>query len=137
MEILPIIGKPRTTTQEPETSKTSFGDFRKSRKIDRLFILAVVLPVTLAVLYFGFLATDVYVSESRFVIRNPEKPATSALGTILSGAGFTAGSEESFAAQSFATSRDGLRAVNRNGEFRRAYSRPDIFVLDRFDPSGR
>jgi capsular polysaccharide transport system permease protein len=136
MELLPITGKPAQAEKNIETTKVRFDKFRRASKLDRLFILVVVLPVTLAVLYFGFLASDVYVSESRFVIRNPEKPTASTLGLILQGAGFTSGGDEVYAAQSFATSRDALKAVNQNGAFERAYSDPKIFVLDRFNPSG-
>jgi capsular polysaccharide transport system permease protein len=135
MELLPIIGKSTVTTEEVRPKK-GFGRFRKPLKIDRLFILVVVIPVALAVIYFGFLASGVYVSESRFVIRSPEKPASSSLGLVLQGVGFTNGSEEVYAAQSFATSRDALVAVDRNNAFRNAYTRPDIFVLDRFNPTG-
>jgi capsular polysaccharide transport system permease protein len=135
MELLPITCKPAITDETPETGKVTFGRFREASKLDRLFVLVVVLPVTLAVIYFGFLASDVYVSESRFVIRNPEKPTASALGLILQGAGFTSGGDEVYAAQSFATSRDALSAVNQHDAFEQAYSRPDIFVLDRFNPS--
>ena len=135
MELLPITGKP-AATEKLKTTKVSFGKFRKAPKLDRLFILVVLLPVTLAVLYFGFLASDVYVSESRFVIRSPEKPTTSTLGLILQGAGFTSGGDEVYAAQSFATSRDALKAVNQNGAFERAYSQPSIFFLDRFNLGG-
>jgi capsular polysaccharide transport system permease protein len=101
-----------------------------------LFLLVVVVPVLAAVLYFGFLASNVYVSESRFVVRSPEKAAPTGLGVILQSAGFQSGTDEVFAAQSFAVSRDALRSLNRNSQFERAYSRPDIFVLDRFDPFG-
>ena len=101
-----------------------------------LFILVVVVPVLIAIVYFGFLASSVYTSESRFVMRSPEKPAATGLGVILQTAGFTNGADEVFAAQSFATSRDALMAVNRNNAFKRAYSAPDIFWLDRFDPLG-
>jgi capsular polysaccharide transport system permease protein len=103
---------------------------------DRLFVIVVVIPVLLSVIYFGFLASDVYVSESKFVIRSPEKPASSGLGIILKSAGFTTAGDETFAAQTFAVSRDALRAVNRNNGFAEAYSRPSISVFDRFNPFG-
>ena len=96
----------------------------------------VIIPFLAAVLYFGFLASDVYVSESKFVVRSPEKPASTGLGSLLQSAGFTTGSDEVYAAQSYAVSRDALRAVNRNGAFERAYSAADIFFLDRFNPLG-
>jgi capsular polysaccharide transport system permease protein len=136
MELLPITGKPSGTTGEIETRDVGFDRFRRLPKVDRLFLLVVVLPVVLAVVYFGFLASDVYVSESRFVIRSPSRPAATGLGMILQGVGFTNGSDEVYAAQSFSTSRDGLKAVNRGGAFERAYSAPSIFILDRFNPGG-
>jgi BexC/CtrB/KpsE family polysaccharide export inner-membrane protein len=87
-------------------------------------------------LYYGFLASDVYISESRFVVRSPEKPAASGLGIILKTAGFSNGADELYAAQSFATSRDALRDINRNNAFEKAYTRPQISIFDRFDPLG-
>lgn len=103
---------------------------------DALFLGTVILPVTASVIYFGFLASDIYVSESRFVVRSPDKPASTGLGTILKTAGFANAGDEVYAAQSFAKSRDALRAINRNGAFERAYTRPGISIFDRFDPLG-
>jgi len=101
-----------------------------------LFAVTVVIPLVLSIIYYGFLASDVYVSESRFVVRSPDKPASSGLGVILKSAGFANASDEVFAVQSFVTSRDALRAINRNDAFRTAYSQPGISVIDRFNPSG-
>ena len=75
-------------------------------------------------------------SESRFVVRSPDKPAQSGLGVILKTAGFATAGDEIYAAQSFAGSRDALRALNRNKAFEEAYSRPDISIVDRFNPLG-
>jgi capsular polysaccharide transport system permease protein len=135
MEVLPIFRTPSSTEGQDEVTATTSRTKRFPR-FDGLFLLVVVLPVLTAVLYFGFLASDVYVSESKFVVRSPDKPASSGLGVILQTAGFTSGTEEAYAAQSFAASRDALRALNRSGAFERAYTRPDIFVLDRFNPLG-
>jgi capsular polysaccharide transport system permease protein len=136
MEVLPISGKPSAPTGQAQPTEAIRRKVRRLPRPDRLFISVVVLPVLAAVLYFGFLASDVYISESRFVVRSPDKPASAGLGLILQTAGFSSGSEEAFAAQSYAVSRDALQAVNRNGEFQRAYSSPRIFYLDRFNPTG-
>jgi capsular polysaccharide transport system permease protein len=109
---------------------------RRLRIRDRLFIIAVALPVFASILYFGFLASDVYVSESRFVVRSPDKPAQSGIGVMLKSAGFATAGDEVYAAQSYAVSRDALRALNRNKAYQAAYSRPDISIVDRFDPLG-
>jgi len=101
-----------------------------------LFLAVVVIPVTLSILYFGFLASDVYISESKFVVRSPEKPAASGLGVILKSAGFTNAGDEIYAAQTYASSRDALRAINRDNAFLKAYTRPEISIVDRFNPLG-
>ena len=120
-----------------EPSQTMFSTSRlKGTSKNGLLILTVILPMIVAVLYFGFLATDVYVSESKFVVRSPEKPAASGIGVILKSAGFTNAGDEVYAAQSFGSSRDALKAINRNDAFEKSYTRPGIFVLDRFNPFG-
>lgn len=106
------------------------------RKPDKLFIVTVVIPTLLAIVYFGLFATDVYVSESKFVVRSPEKPMSSGLGVILQSAGFSNAFEEVEAAKEFVNSRDALSALNAREEVRHAYTRPHISIFDRFDPAG-
>jgi len=109
---------------------------RKFPRPDWLFMLVVVLPVAVATIYYGFLASDVYISESSFVVRAPQKPSASPLGAILQSVGFSNASEEMSAAESYAVSRDALRAINKGGAFEKAYTRPQISIVDRFDPLG-
>lgn len=106
------------------------------KRADRLFIATVVVPTIIALLYFGLFASDVYISESRFVVRSPDKPATSGIGVLLKSAGFSNAGDEIFAAQEFVVSRDALRAVNRNNAFANAYGTPTISIFDRFNPVG-
>jgi capsular polysaccharide transport system permease protein len=108
----------------------------KLRLKNALFLVVVVVPTALAVLYFGFLASDVYVSESKFIVRSPDKPAPAGIGVILQSAGFSDSGNEIYAAQSFASSRDGLRAINRDNAVLKAYTRPEISIFDRFNPWG-
>lgn len=106
------------------------------RKVDSLLLLTVVVPTLLAMLYFGFLASDVYISESRFVVRSPEKPAASGLGFILKSAGFTNAGDEVLAAKDYITSRDALAKLNTGGRIAKLYGAQDISIFDRFDPLG-
>jgi capsular polysaccharide transport system permease protein len=109
---------------------------RRLWKPDWLFLAVVVAPFVAATIYFGFIATPVYISESSFVVRLPQKAQPSLLGGILQGVGFTPSTEELYAAQSFDVSRDALRALNKNGAVEKAYTRPGIFFLERFNPFG-
>lgn len=106
----------------------------KFSKINRLFIAVVIVPTILSIIYFGFLASDVYISESRFVVRSPDKTTTAGLGVLLKSAGFSSSGDEVYAARDFVESRDALHELNRNGEFREAYSSTSISQFDRFAP---
>jgi capsular polysaccharide transport system permease protein len=136
MQVLPISAK------LPEAADEELDVPQKSRRLrylgrpDLLFLIVVALPLLAAILYFGFLASDVYISESRVVVRAPDKPAPTGLGAILQTAGFENANEEVSAAQSYAVSRDALRAINRNDAFRKAYTNPEISIVDRFNPLG-
>lgn len=135
MEVLPV---PRTSSGIDATTESTSRFARLSRlpRPDRLFLAVVVLPVLLAIIYFGFLASAVYISESKFVVRSPSKPAATGIGVVLQSAGFTTGTNEAYEAASYAISRDALRAINANNRLEQAYTDPEIFVLDRFNPSG-
>lgn len=106
------------------------------RKIDRLFWFVVIFPTALSLLYFGIFASDVYISESRFVVRSPEKPATTGIGVILKTAGFANAGDEVYAAKDYLVSRDALRDLNRGDAFAKAYANPTISIFDRFNASG-
>lgn len=106
------------------------------RRMGPLFWLTVVLPTLLATLYFGFLASDVYISESRYVVRSPEKRQQSGLGVLLGSAGFSSASEEVRAAQGFIGSRDALRAINDDDFVRNAWGNASVSIFDRFNPLG-
>lgn len=106
------------------------------KRLPLLFWLAVVLPTTIAVLYFGVLASDVYISESRFVVRAPDKPAVSGLGFLVRSSGLSNAGDEIYATKDYLTSRDALRAIDRNKDFERAFSDPRISIFDRFDGLG-
>ena len=106
------------------------------KKIRPLFLITVVVPTLLAILYFGFLASDVYISESRFTVRGPEKSTPTGLGALIKSSGFSSAGDEVYAAQDYVLSRDALQALNQKNAFARAYSAPSIFAFDRFSGIG-
>jgi capsular polysaccharide transport system permease protein len=101
-----------------------------------LFLICVALPTLIATLYFGVLASDVYLSESRFIVRGQDKASPTALGLLLNNAALSHGTPESSAAQSYLLSRDALGALNRGNAYARAYANPAISRFDRFDGLG-
>ena len=136
MQVLPISAEARETVSTDGDQQVVRGRLLRWERPNPLFLLVVVAPVLASILYFGFLASDIYISESRFVVRAPEKRSATGLGAILQTAGFANASEEVSAAQSFAVSRDALQAINKNDAFEKAYSAPGISRVDRFNPLG-
>lgn len=97
-----------------------------------LFIGTVFIPTLLALIYYGLMASDIYISESQFVVRTPERQATSPLGLILKGAGFTRAEEDTFAVQNFILSRDAVKTLDDELGIKSAYSDKSIDIMSRF-----
>jgi capsular polysaccharide transport system permease protein len=108
----------------------------KSLKVNKLFLVTVVGPTLLAVAYFGVLASDVYISESRFVVKSPEAKRPTGIGALLDTAGFSGSGDEISAARSYVISRDALAALERRGGFRKAYEGNEVSIFNRFNPTG-
>jgi capsular polysaccharide transport system permease protein len=100
---------------------------RQSWQLHRLFWLTVVLPTLIAIVYYGFIAADVYISESRFVVRSPERQTASPLGMLLKGTGFTRSQDDSYTVQDFILSRDAMRALDEKLNLRSAFGKGDLF----------
>lgn len=117
-------------------SRWRTGLARARRRTNALFLLTAVVPTLAATLYFGLLASNVYISHSQFVVRSPDKPAATGLGVLLKSVGFSNAGDEIFVAQDYVQSRDALRSLNRDQAVRKAYGDPSISIFDRFDPLG-
>lgn len=105
---------------------------KRFKFFEPVFITAVIVPTTLSILYFGLFASDVYISESRFVVRSPDKPSMTALGAVLSAGGISAAGDKSYAVVDYVRSRDGLSDVNRDGVVTKAFGSEKISAFDRF-----
>jgi capsular polysaccharide transport system permease protein len=98
-----------------------------------LFLFTVVVPTALSVAYFGFVASDVYTSESRFVVRSPQRQqSNSVLGSILSGSGFARSQDDAFSVHDYVMSRDALRELEEKLQISSSYSSNSIDFASRF-----
>jgi capsular polysaccharide transport system permease protein len=97
-----------------------------------LLWVAAVLPSCASIAYFGFIASPVYVSESRVVVRSPQQQTASPLGTLLKGAGFARAQDDAYAIQDFLLSRDALKALDSELGIKAAYSADSVDWLSRF-----
>lgn len=101
--------------------------------VNRIFLATVVVPTVLAIVYFGALASDVYTSESQFVVRTPERQASSSLlGVLMRGAGFSRAQDDSYTVQDYVLSRDALTVLREQLHLDKAYSSSDVDFISRF-----
>ncbi len=95
--------------------------------INVLCVLTVILPTILAILYYGLIASDIFVSESRFIIRSPHRQTTSSsLGQIMQSAGITRSQDDSGAVRDYILSRDALGQLEEKLGLSKAFSSPDV-----------
>jgi ABC-2 type transport system permease protein/capsular polysaccharide transport system permease protein len=124
-----VLDQPASPPDEPLPRPSLLA---RLRRLDPLFIALVIVPTMIASLYFGVLASDTYVSESRFIVRSPSKPNLSPLGVVLSGGSIVGASEESKAVSEFLSSREALSKIDQDGFVKRAWGSPSVFWADRF-----
>lgn len=105
---------------------------RRFSRLDRIFLLTVVLPTGFAGLYFGLISSDVFVSESRFVVRSAQRATPAMLGGVLQSVGLSRSSDDTFAVHDFMQSRDALEALERKTALSRLFSDSKVDVLSRF-----
>ncbi|AOJ79912.1 hypothetical protein WS86_04235 [Burkholderia savannae] len=103
------------------------------KKLNKLFLLTVAAPTLIATLYYGLIGSDIYVSESRFVVRTAQRSMQpSVVGALLQGSGLVRGQDDTYPVIDYIQSRDALAELNRGNYVVDAYSsRGDI--ISRFN----
>ena len=110
IELIPLadMSRPGQQRRVPRPGLVS----QRARRIFWMTLLLVILPVGLTTGYFTLIAVDRYVSEAKFVVRQPGM--ANRLGTqVISTeeAPKTASGEDSYAVRDFILSRDAMRLV--------------------------
>jgi capsular polysaccharide transport system permease protein len=118
----------------PNGTSSSWSQSLKKRfsRVNRLFLLTVAVPTVLATVYFGLMASDVYVSESRIVVRSPDKQAATGLGALLKGAGFSRAQDDSYTVRDYVLSRDALKEIDDALAVGKAFSSESVDRISRF-----
>jgi capsular polysaccharide transport system permease protein len=103
-----------------------------------LFVVMVVAPTLGAIFYYGLIASNVYVSESRFLIRSPQHQAPSGLvGQLLQTTGLTPHSQDdTYSVRDYILSRDALKELDHKLDVRKSYSNRAVDPIDRFPGLG-
>lgn len=113
---------------------------KKKKKLSKLFSpllwLTVILPTLFSAIYFGGYASDIYISESSFVVRSPRnQTALSGVGALLQGSGFARSQDDTYTVQEYMRSRTALEQLQQTLPVREFYSEKGD-ILSRFNGFG-
>jgi capsular polysaccharide transport system permease protein len=124
---------------DPDLQRKALATDSRRRLLDviarwRWFAAFVLAPSLIACVYWGFVASDVYVSESRFVIKAPErrKTSASALGSLLQTTGLGSGAEQTSEIIGYLRSRNALSDLETLADVRGAFASSEADFLSRY-----
>lgn len=115
-----------------DNKQPSQSYIQRIKGINRLFLFTVAIPTLLSIIYFGLIASDVYISESRFVVRSPAKQSTGGLGALLENSGFARSQDDSFAVHDYILSRDALHKLETQYAVSKSYGASNVDIFSRF-----
>ncbi|MEA9603808.1 hypothetical protein VC159_04995 [Polynucleobacter sp. JS-JIR-II-c23] len=103
-------------------------------KLGLLFIVVVIIPTLCSIIYFGFWASDVYISESQFVIRTAQNPINPSVSDypIAGSLSANAVAQDSAAVAEYMLSMDAMMFVNQKIDLKKLFTSGDIDVFNRF-----
>jgi capsular polysaccharide transport system permease protein len=101
---------------------------------NRWFIVLVILPTLLTGIYFFFVASGQYQSESRFVIKAPNQRSgqISSFANLIQTTGLSAGQEQAEQVIDFVRSRSALKKLSDVVSIKRVYSAAGVDAFSRF-----
>jgi capsular polysaccharide transport system permease protein len=105
---------------------------RLFRSINIWFWAIVGLPTLAAGVYYFAIASDLYLTEAKFIVRSPKQVQTSTIGALLQSTGLGRAEHDTAAAQDFITSRDAVRRLERQNDLRAVLSRSEGDIITRF-----
>ena len=111
-------------------------DIARRRRRNLMFLVArlgafVIIPTLICMIYFAYFATDVYATESEFIVQQAEVAAGT--GGLLGGTAM-ATSQDSILVQDYLTSRGALQRLDEEFGYREHFSDPSIDALQRIAP---
>lgn len=116
---------------DAQAQSSALAQWLKKR---RWFLLTVIVPTLLAALYYGLIASDVFISESRFVIKSPDQKRSqvSTLANLVQTSGLSGGQEQTNEVLTYVRSRDALSALEKHVDIRNKFATSQADFLSRF-----
>ncbi len=109
--------------------------FRQLPVALQLFVLIVMVPTLLCAVYFGFIASDVYIAEAKYALRqNADTQISGLFGSMLgSSSGIESPNEDTSIVRDYIHSREMIAGLDQAMSIREQFSSDKIDFLSRFD----
>jgi capsular polysaccharide transport system permease protein len=109
-------------------------NWRERATLNPWFLIGVVLPVLVSAIYFFLIASDQYVSESRFVIKAPNQRSgqISTFANLIQTTGLSGGQEQSNQVIDYVRSRSALQALSKEVSLGKIYANDSADFFSRF-----
>ena len=102
------------------------------RSLNIWFWAIVGLPTLVAGVYFFAIASDLYLSEAKFIVRSPKQVQTSSIGALLQSTGLGRAVDDTAVVEDFIMSRDAVHKLERENDLRAIFDRPEGDFVTRF-----
>ena len=102
-------------------------------KVGILFIVVVIIPTLCSIIYLGIWASNIYISDSRYIIRGVQSPLNPSSDYTMQGfLGTPAIMQDSFVIASYITSMDALTSVEKEVDLKKLFTSPSVDLFSRF-----
>jgi len=102
------------------------------RSLNIWFWAIVGLPTLVAGVYFFAIASDLYLSEAKFIVRSPKQVQTSSIGALIQSTGLARAVDDTAVIEDFIMSRDAVRRLEQQNDLRTVFGRPEGDLVTRF-----
>jgi capsular polysaccharide transport system permease protein len=123
----------RTIAVGAGTGTRAAGLFRRLLRSLNIWLWAIVgLPTLVAGVYYFAIASNLYLSEAKFIVRSPKQVQASPLGALLQTTGLGRAADDTSAVQDFIMSRDAVRKLEQQDDLRAVFGDPEGDFVARF-----
>ena len=96
------------------------------------FWAIVGLPTLVAGVYYFAIASDLYLSEAKFIVRSPKQVQTTSIGALIQSTGLARAVDDTAVVEDFIMSRDAVRKLEHQNDLRVVFGRPEGDFVTRF-----
>ncbi|EEV24757.1 capsule polysaccharide export inner-membrane protein [Actinobacillus minor 202] len=84
------------------------------KRLKPLLWITTIIPTAISIVYFGGIASDIYISESSFVVRSPKNQSSmTGIGALLQSSGFSRSQDDTYTVQEYMQSRTALEQLQQ------------------------